>query len=127
MFVQSRRHTRSLPWRASINPDPGRGKMAVLESQRLMHCVSYRARVARLLATNLLVASAAQIVMPAYSQGASKTELLPTGVFISPTAIPASNQQTLVPMIANWPANYAARGGVTSQLSPDGQTRDILH
>jgi DNA-binding beta-propeller fold protein YncE len=88
--------------------------------------MSHRARVARLLATTLFVACAAPTVMPAHAQVAKNSELLPTGVFISPTAIPGSNQQLLVPMIANWPANYAASGAVKSQLSPDGKTLAIL-
>jgi hypothetical protein len=65
-----------------------------------MQHMSHRARVAPLLATTLFVASAAQIALPAHAQVASNTELLPTGVFISPTAIPGSNEQTVVPMIA---------------------------
>jgi len=77
-------------------------------------------------ATTLFVASAAQIVMPAQAQVAGNTELLPTGVFISPTAIPGSNQQLLVPMIANWPDHYAASAAVKSQLSPDGRDSGIL-
>jgi YVTN family beta-propeller protein len=65
-------------------------------------------------------------VVQAQAQVATGTELLPTGVFISPTAIPGANEQTLVPMIANWPANYAASGALKSELSPDGQTLAIL-
>lgn len=91
-----------------------------------MQHISHRARVARLLTTTLLVASAAQIVTPARAQVASGKELLPTGVFISPTAIPGSNQQLMVPMIANWPEKFAASAAVKSQLSPDGQTLAVL-
>jgi YVTN family beta-propeller protein len=96
-----------------------------------MQCTSHRARVARLLATTLFVASAAQIVMPAHAQTigpqpGSDMALLPTGVFISPTAIPGSNQQLLVPQVANWPANYAASGALKSQLSPDGHTLAVI-
>ncbi|MCL2448540.1 MAG: hypothetical protein FWD17_06315, partial [Polyangiaceae bacterium] len=52
--------------------------------------------------------------------------LLPTGKFISPTAIPGSSRQVLVPQIANWPSNLAADEAVKSQLSPDGNTLAIL-
>ncbi|MBO0753835.1 MAG: beta-propeller fold lactonase family protein, partial [Bradyrhizobiaceae bacterium] len=52
--------------------------------------------------------------------------LLPTGVFISPTIIPGSSQQPLIPQIPNWPANLAADEAVKSQLSPDGNTLAII-
>jgi DNA-binding beta-propeller fold protein YncE len=52
--------------------------------------------------------------------------LLPTGVFISPLAIPGASQQLLVPTIANWPTNLAADEAVKSALSPDGNTLAII-
>lgn len=91
-----------------------------------MQHMSHRARVARLLATTLFVAPVAQVVIPAKAQVASSKELLPTDVYISPAAVPGSNQQQLVPMVANWPAKYAASGAVKSQLSPDGKTLAIV-
>jgi DNA-binding beta-propeller fold protein YncE len=96
-----------------------------------MQFLSHRARIARLLATTVFVASAAHIVVPAYAQfmepkPGSDMVLLPTGVFISPTAIPGSSQQLLIPQVPNWPANLAADEAVRSQLSPDGNTLAII-
>jgi len=95
-----------------------------------MQFISRRARIARLLATTLFVASAAHIV-PAHAQTfgpqpGSDVVLLPTGVFISPTAVPGASQQALIPSIPNWPANLAASEAIKSQLSPDGNTLAVI-
>jgi YVTN family beta-propeller protein len=50
---------------------------------------------------------------------------LPTGVFISPTAVPGANQQFLNPQLAQYP-NFIAGEAVKSQLSPDGNTLAIV-
>src|SRR5262249_46821215 len=85
---------------------------------------------ARLLTTTLFVALAAHIV-PAHAQTigpqpGSDMVLLPTGVFISPTAVPGASQQALIPSIPNWPANLAASEAIKSQLSPDGNTLAVI-
>lgn len=97
----------------------------------IMLFMSRRGRIARLLATTLFVAPAALFVVPAHAQSVTpqpnKMEMLqPTGVFISPTAIPGSSQQLLVPNIPNWPMNLAVSEAVKSQLSPDGNTLAII-
>jgi hypothetical protein len=89
------------------------------------------ARVARLLATTLFVAAAAQIVMTAHAQTigrhpGSNMVQLPTGVLIFPLAIPGASQQLLIPTIANWPTNLAADEAMKSALSPDGNTLAIV-
>ncbi|MCL2450789.1 MAG: hypothetical protein FWD17_17745, partial [Polyangiaceae bacterium] len=96
-----------------------------------MRLTSHPARVGRILATTLFVASVASVVVPADAQTVgpqpgTDRQLLPTGVYISPTAIPGSNQQTLIPQVASWPANIAASGAVKSKLSPDGNTLAVL-
>ncbi|MCL2449254.1 MAG: beta-propeller fold lactonase family protein, partial [Polyangiaceae bacterium] len=95
-----------------------------------MQFKSHRANVARHLTATLLAAALAPIVVPAHAQssasGPGGTELVPTGVFVSPTAIPGSTRQLLTPTVADWPSNLAASEAVKSQLSPDGNTLAIL-
>jgi hypothetical protein len=63
-----------------------------------MPFMSRRARVARLLVATLFVAPAAQIVMTVHAQTigqqpGSNMVLLPTGVFMSPPAIPGPSHR----------------------------------
>ncbi|MCL2450749.1 MAG: beta-propeller fold lactonase family protein, partial [Polyangiaceae bacterium] len=77
-----------------------------------------------------IVASAAQVATPALAQTigpqpGSDTVLLPTGKFVSPTAIPGSNLQLLNPQLPDYP-NFIADEAVKSALSPDGNTLAII-
>ncbi|MBO0752988.1 MAG: hypothetical protein J2P53_12800, partial [Bradyrhizobiaceae bacterium] len=77
-----------------------------------------------------ILASAAQIVMPAYADS-QKQDQQPavmqtaTGQLITPTAIPGAVQQDLNPGLADHP-NFAADEAVRSRLSPDGTTLAII-
>jgi DNA-binding beta-propeller fold protein YncE len=71
-----------------------------------------------------MLASAAQIVMPAHAQQPAVTQTA-TGQLITPTAIPGAVQQDLNPGLADHP-NFAADEAVRSQLSPDGTTLAII-
>ena len=71
-----------------------------------------------------ILASAAQIVMPAYAQQPAVMQTA-TGQLITPTAIPGAVQQELNPGLAGFP-NYAADEAARSQLSPDGTTLAII-
>ncbi|WP_232231970.1 bifunctional YncE family protein/alkaline phosphatase family protein [Burkholderia sp. WSM2230] len=52
-------------------------------------------------------------------------ELLPTGQFISPRAIPGAVQQLLNPQLSAKPAQVVS-GAIKSQLSPDGNTLAVI-
>ncbi|HTH60580.1 MAG TPA: beta-propeller fold lactonase family protein [Paraburkholderia sp.] len=52
-------------------------------------------------------------------------ELLPTGQFISPAAIPGAVQQLLNPQIAAKPSQIVS-GAIKAQLSPDGNTLAVI-
>jgi DNA-binding beta-propeller fold protein YncE len=52
-------------------------------------------------------------------------QLLPTGQFISPKAIPGAVQQLLNPQLAAKPAQVVS-GAIKSQLSPDGNTLAVI-
>jgi hypothetical protein len=77
-----------------------------------------------------MLASAAQIVVPAHAQKPLKNEQrqrmqLATGQFITPTAAHGSVQQMLNPGLAQYP-DFIASEAVRSQLSPDGKTLATL-
>jgi YVTN family beta-propeller protein len=77
-----------------------------------------------------MLASAAQIVVPAHAQQPLKNEQpqhmqLATGQFITPTAARGSVQQMLNPGLAKYP-DFIASEAVRSQLSPDGKTLAVL-
>ncbi|MCL2449057.1 MAG: hypothetical protein FWD17_08930, partial [Polyangiaceae bacterium] len=96
-----------------------------------MRHTKHPARVGRILAATLFLASVAPVIVPAHAQSTgsqpeSLIKLLPTGVFVSPGAIPGSSQQALTPSIASWPAGFAASEAVKSALSPDGSTLAIV-
>jgi YVTN family beta-propeller protein len=55
----------------------------------------------------------------------SNMELLPTGQFISPTAIPGAIQQPMNPQIAAKPGQVVS-GAIRSLLSPDGKTLAVI-
>ena len=69
----------------------------------------------------LLLAPALQAV----AAPASNMELLPTGQFISPKAIPGAVQQLMNPQLATNP-NFVVSEAVRSQLSPDGNTLAVI-
>src|ERR1700732_373400 len=73
---------------------------------------------AGMLASSLIGASVAQAEDPDRMQ-------LPTGQFVTPTALPGAIQQYLNPGLANYP-HFVANEAVRSQLSPDGTTLLIL-
>jgi hypothetical protein len=50
---------------------------------------------------------------------------LPTGQFVTPTALPGAVQQFLNPGLANYP-DFVANEAVRAQLSPDGDTLLVL-
>jgi YVTN family beta-propeller protein len=50
---------------------------------------------------------------------------LPTGQFVTPTALPGAVQQFLNPRLANYP-DFVANEAVRAQLSPDGNTLLVL-
>lgn len=56
----------------------------------------------------------------------SNMELLPTGQFISPKAIPGAVQQLLAPPQLSADENLAVSEAVRSQLSPDGNTLAVI-
>src|SRR5215475_11093079 len=75
-----------------------------------------------------ILASAAQIVMPAHADELRERRgavQLATGQFITPTFIRGSVQQLLNPGLAAYP-NFVAGEAVRSQLSPDGTTLAVL-
>jgi DNA-binding beta-propeller fold protein YncE len=73
-----------------------------------------------------ILASAAQIVLPAHAQdGPSGAVRLATGQFITPTAIRGAVQQFLNPGLPAYP-NFVAGEAVRSQLSPDGTTLAVI-
>jgi len=55
----------------------------------------------------------------------SNMELLPTGQFISPKAIPGAVQQLLNPQLSAKPSQVVS-GAIKSQLSPDGNTLAVI-
>ncbi|SEJ79789.1 DNA-binding beta-propeller fold protein YncE [Paraburkholderia diazotrophica] len=55
----------------------------------------------------------------------SNMELLPTGQFISPRAIPGAVQQLLNPQLSAKPGQVVS-GAIKSQLSPDGNTLAVI-
>jgi DNA-binding beta-propeller fold protein YncE len=69
-----------------------------------------------------ILASAAQIVMPAHAQSPMQ---LATGQFITPTFIRGAVQQFLNPGLNAYP-NFIAGEAVRSQLSPDGATLAVI-
>jgi YVTN family beta-propeller protein len=74
-----------------------------------------------------ILASAAQIVLPAYADelpfgGAQQTA---TGQFITPTFLRGAVQQPLNPGLSAYP-NFIAGEAVKSQLSPDGTTLAVI-
>ncbi len=73
---------------------------------------------ASLLATSMLVA-------PQYAGATAPANPLPTGVFITPAAIPGATQQLLNPGLPGYP-NFVAGEAVKSALSPDGNTLAII-
>jgi DNA-binding beta-propeller fold protein YncE len=72
------------------------------------------------LAVSLLAASYAVVAAPQ-----DNTQLLPTGQFISPQAIPGAVQQLLNPQLAAKPGQVVS-GAIKSQLSPDGNTLAVI-
>src|ERR1700740_2774062 len=50
---------------------------------------------------------------------------VPSGVYVSPTAIPGSTQQFLNPQLANYP-NFVAGEAVRQQVSPGGNTLAVI-
>ncbi|HEY1216944.1 MAG TPA: hypothetical protein VGE93_25240, partial [Bryobacteraceae bacterium] len=61
----------------------------------------------------------------AVAEPQSSMELLPTGQFISPKAIPGAVQQLLNPQLAAKPTQVIS-GAIKSQLSPDGNTLAVI-
>jgi YVTN family beta-propeller protein len=73
-----------------------------------------------------ILASAAQIVMPAHADDVeSRGQQLATGQFITPTFLHGSVQQFLNPGLPAYP-NFVAGEAVRSQLSPDGTTLAVI-
>ncbi|KIG01925.1 phosphoesterase [Burkholderia sp. MR1] len=71
---------------------------------------------------------AVSILLPTFqarAESESKMELLPTGQFISPRAIPGAVQQLLNPHLAAKPQQIAS-GAIKSELSPDGNTLAVI-
>ncbi len=74
----------------------------------------------------VILASAAQIVMPAHADDErSGAVRLATGQFITPTFIRGAVQQFLNPGLPAYP-NFVAGEAVRSQLSPDGTTLAVI-
>src|SRR5215470_9487724 len=76
----------------------------------------------------VILASAAQIVMPAHADERPERNggvRLATGQFITPTAIRGAVQQFLNPGLPAHP-NFVAGEAVRSQLSPDGTTLAVI-
>ena len=68
------------------------------------------------------------ILFPTLQAGAapqSNMELLPTGQFISPRAIPGAVQQLLNPQLSAKPTQVVS-GAIKSQLSTDGNTLAVI-
>lgn len=68
------------------------------------------------------------ILFPTLEAGAApqgNMELLPTGQFISPGAIPGAVQQLMNPQLSAKPAQVVS-GAIKSQLSPDGNTLAVI-
>jgi YVTN family beta-propeller protein len=73
-----------------------------------------------------ILASAAQIVMPAHAEHErSGAVRLATGQFITPTFMRGAVQQSLNPGLSAYP-NFVAGEAVRSQLSPDGTTLAVI-
>jgi hypothetical protein len=73
-----------------------------------------------------ILASAAQIVMPAHAEHERSDAMrLATGQFITPTFIRGAVQQFLNPGLPAYP-NFVAGEAVRSQLSPDGTTLAVI-
>src|SRR5258708_37745050 len=76
-----------------------------------------------------ILASAAQIVMPAHAELPERTRALPvplpTGQYVTPTFIRGAVQQFLNPRLPAYP-NFVAGEAVRSQLSPDGATLAVI-
>jgi YVTN family beta-propeller protein len=74
-----------------------------------------------------VLASAAQIVMPAHADEfeRSKPVRLATGQFVTPTFLRGAVQQFLNPGLPAYP-NFIAGEAVKSQLSPDGTTLAVI-
>src|SRR5215469_17361498 len=68
---------------------------------------------------------AAAIALAAAQSNAQRREQLPTGQFVTPTALPEAVQQFLNPGLANYP-DFVANEAVRAQLSPDGKTLLVL-
>src|SRR5215470_7783049 len=76
----------------------------------------------------VILASAAQIVMPAHADERPERNggvRLATGQFITPTFLRGSAQQFLNPGLPAYP-NFVAGEAVRSQLSPDGTTLAVI-
>ena len=69
--------------------------------------------------------AAAAIALAAAQSNADPREQLPTGQFITPTALPGAEQQFLNPGLANYP-DFVANEAVRAQVSPDGNTLLVL-
>ena len=73
-----------------------------------------------------ILASAAQIVMPAHADPQATRGLrLATGQFVTPTFLRGAVQQFLNPGLPAYP-NFVAGEAVRSQLSPDGTTLAVI-
>jgi DNA-binding beta-propeller fold protein YncE len=64
-------------------------------------------------------------VAQASAQDDATRSQLPTGQYITPTALPGAVQQALNPGLANYP-DFVANEAVRAQLSPDGTTLLVL-
>src|SRR5260370_22339999 len=76
-----------------------------------------------------ILASAAQIVMPAHADVPERTRglpvPLPTGQYVTPTFIRGAVQQFLTPRLPAY-RKFVAGEAVRSQLSPDGATLAVI-
>ena len=73
-----------------------------------------------------LLTGATLIPAIAFAAPQSNMQLLPTGQFISPKAIPGAVQQLLAPPQLSADENQAVSEAVRSQLSPDGNTLAVI-
>jgi DNA-binding beta-propeller fold protein YncE len=84
-----------------------------------------RSLVQPVVASGLLSCLLLVPALPAVAAPQSNMELLPTGQFISPKAIPGAVQQLMNPQLATNP-NFIVSEAVRSQLSPDGNTLAVI-
>ncbi|HEX7932669.1 MAG TPA: bifunctional YncE family protein/alkaline phosphatase family protein [Paraburkholderia sp.] len=77
------------------------------------------------IALGLLTSSMVFTAVQAVAEPQSNMELLPTGQFISPKAIPGAVQQLLNPQLSAKPTQVIS-GAIKSQLSPDGNTLAVI-